>query len=598
MINMTRSIYKNAPLLYVLIVVILALYAIFRIAFTPGSILITGNIHDFLIPANAAYLLEQNGSIHEDFHSPFGYLYFLLNYLSLELIKWFDGSISALPLITSSFFLPVIALFAGLINISVAKSRKIPLWFIAFLIMLALAPRDYSTSQHNVTWYGTYNRHMWVVIFLQIYAWISLIQNNNCGLILKGRQIAVFGIMSGMCLILTFLYKVSFFAVSGMMIAATAVLVPAHFFKYCAITTLTFLTLLILPAITGYSYDGYFHDLLMAVEAKKENEAVYNPFSTLIFLVVGLIIIHKAPASKLSKYNIVSLMFVSTSIFLGIIGDFSAPYFFYALTAALLFQTLYPEELNFKRLTIMMFVVFTIIDALSLKNIVRYVNYQEHGSNDRRISMTINSEKNPARFVIKREMFNSNSFSNWVSNTQAEFFNSTEEQIEYYWFYRSYGNEPVQPPYDNFDYISQVNDGIVVLTPLLARNPELAITTTEFTNPFPFFLNSRIPDNSLHWIHPGTTVNQKTMQELDFSHSDVILMPVFSPDPWRKDLNCSFYMFNHHQGTPYRPFKVDSSWVYFIKESMLNAQQLQELSWFDQSQAHILKSCEVRNEQL
>lgn len=588
---------KDVSFLYFLAILAVAGYSVFSIAFTPGSVLITGNIHDFLIPANAAYLLDQGGNIHEDYHSPFGYLYFTLNHLSFSVIKAAEGNIAAVSLVTSIIFLAIAAIPLLLLLLSLKGARNIPFWFLGFIVLLILVPRDYSGSQHNVTWYGTYNRDMWGMIFIQLYAWLTLLVQADSKRDLTSRQLLLLALMSAICLSVTFLYKISFFAASGMMVAATSLLISGRFFKYALLTTAGFSFFAFLPTTVGYSYEGYFHDLMMAVNAKKENQATYYVSSVIVFLIACSAVVYKFRICRLTKLTITSILFTAVSIFLGIAGDFSTPYIFYFLAILLVVFSKTSDQKNYRRIIAISFVIFAMIDLLALSRIARNIGYDQTAKGSRTVPLEIHSESNPVRFLIKRERFNAGNFISWVENTQSEFFNGSALDIENYWFYRSYDNDPIQPPYDNWDYIHQVNDGIDVIKPLLDKSPQLVVTTTEFTNPFPFFLGSKVPDGSLHWIHPGTTVNRETMQSLDFAHADLILLPVFSPDFWQLDLNCSFYMFNHNRNYPYVPFKADSSWVYFIRDSLLEQHDLKQLAEFDNSKARIIKSCEVASDE-
>jgi hypothetical protein len=585
----SMNITRGVSFWYALLAVSVVAYSVFNIIFNSGYILISGNIHDFLIPANAAYLVEQEGRIHEDMHSPFGYLYFTLNYASWSIISGVGGNISAIAMLTSVYFVLIVMIMFFVVRLVFRSGREVQLWFLVFVIALILAPRDYSESQHNVTWYGTYNRDLWGVIFLQIFIWLTLVDEKISSGI-NNVQIAALSVLSAICLALCFLYKISFFGASGVLVAATALLISGHFFRYAFFTTTAFVGLVSLPVLSGYSYEGYFQDLMMAINAKKENSASYELSSVLIFSLACLYLTRKFSIRPLNTLTVLSVLLCGIGVFLGIVGDFSQPYLFYFFILALLLYQEIPEKKLYRVMLALTLVIFSLIDIASISRIARYLDYQ--GKPTSRVTeIKVESEVNEAKFVVRKERYNKNSFTQWIVNTQSTFFDSTEEQLEHYWFYRSYGVERVQPPYDNFDYVNQLNDGIAVLDGLLTRDPELVIDAVEFTNPFPFFLGTPIPDGALHWVHPGTTVDKAALNTMDFFSADVVLLPVFSADVWRQEFNCSFYMFNSRSGNAYSPFKADSSWVYFIRSALLKEHSLTELPVFSESMGRIVEAC-------
>lgn len=254
--------------------------------------LIDGNIHDFFLPWNAAWAQAQGVEIHEDFHSPFGIIYFLLSSFSVHLTNAFPNALSLVDIhyLSSIIFGTFLTVLYFLSRATMPEGKRVPVWIWVIALILCFQARDYDRQGDFIPdWYGVYNSHLWSLILLQVAIvlhWTELRQTRLRTVVLAGFQ--------SICLMVTFHYKASFFASS-----AIICILPVFYLgslpkigTYIGVGVALCSATLGFIALGGYSYAGYFNDLLLAAAAKSDQDS--KSFNRLAEVFFGFVILAQA----------------------------------------------------------------------------------------------------------------------------------------------------------------------------------------------------------------------------------------------------------------------------------------------------------------
>ena len=323
--------------------------------FRGDTYIVIGNLHDLWIPQLGAYAIKTGAILHHEFYTFFGLFYNVLNYISLILTENFPDifMLSDMIMLSSSLFAVVIVGIFFLIKINTKRRKCIP-WFVLLLIIshifqprLMLRLLDYK----NILWYGSYNYHMWSLLLLQaahIFACLGRIKRWE----MTNRDLLLFSLVQTICAFIAFNYKISFFGSSALMAASIFLLLPNRAkIIYASTSIILFISFGITVALTsGYSYMGYFNDVLHASEARGSIDLENLEFAICYCLVFFIIQYYKLLFSghfrqyfvhnrhEFSK-DVSFYIFTALAIFVGMAGDWqvnAAIYFIFLMLYAVI----------------------------------------------------------------------------------------------------------------------------------------------------------------------------------------------------------------------------------------------------------------------
>ena len=269
------------------------LFAILLLIFLDGPYLVIGNIHDMWIPKVGAYAIKHSLTLHQDFHTPFGFIYNGINYISLLIIEYFSSIFNLFDMIMLSsvlFSFIIIGLFY-LMRFNTVKTIPLAL----LLIILSIIPQVRKTSdmfniESPLLWYASYNNHLWGLFLLQIahlFCWKKCFVKNieNTAQIEKSSFL-LFLTIQIICAYIFFNYKLNFFITSSLVIFSIFLILPFKFwFKYIAFSISLFLFLILSTSIlSGYSYIGYLKDIYHVILSRSYVYLDLNYFFIYLFV--------------------------------------------------------------------------------------------------------------------------------------------------------------------------------------------------------------------------------------------------------------------------------------------------------------------------
>ena len=243
---------------------------ILSITFLGSHYLSIGFLTNIWIPQTGAYAIKHGLTLHQDFHTPFGFIYNGINYISLTIMESFPNNFHLFDMIMISsilFSLIVIALFY-LMRINTKKIVPLAL----LLIILSIIPQarpmsDMFNIEPLPLWYASYNKHLWGLFLLQIihlFCWKKLFVKNIKDLTqIEKNSFILFLIIQVICAYIFFNYKLNFFIASSLVTFSIFFLIPLKlWFKYITFSISLFLFLILFTFIlTQYSYFGYLKDI-------------------------------------------------------------------------------------------------------------------------------------------------------------------------------------------------------------------------------------------------------------------------------------------------------------------------------------------------
>ena len=127
----------------------------------------------------------------------------------------------------------------------------------------------------------------------------------------------------------------------------------------------------------------------------------------------------------------------------------------------------------------------------------------------------------------------------------------------------------------------------------ISDNPDDVSMMTEFINPLPLLLKSKIPPGTYHWIHFWATFSpRKHLHKIHtmFMESDFVYMPVLSVDNTKNFLNCLFYEWNFENGM-FKFYSINRYGLLFIENGTMEAYGLTPNGLVEQSRDDIKKRC-------
>ncbi len=540
-----------------------------------------GNLHDFFIPLNSAYALATGEVLHETFRSPFGIIYHYLNYWAFSVAGYFPDLFSPLDSVLLSsviFDIFIVALFF-LIRFGQERDHRLPFWMLLIVLTFTFQARDIDVLHAQMpNWYGLHNNHLWAVLILQIAGLIPW------GTKREGTWNAVYlaAIMS-ICISVSFNYKISFFVGSGFVCLAPMLFFSRTQLLAYIVTGLSVSSLIFMGVMaTGYSYGGYYEDIMQAVAAKSSG----GVFSDINILMVGGAIIllqivrgnlNWSAITSISTSNSVqdsvgtitkhlnfrTLAFDTIIMFataLASAGDFNHPAFFYLLVIFIVgFWNAGENNATFRsRGGIITHLVAMIVFLTVFFNISSLDRVAQNSISSNKQNGNADYSETRASIVTNNGLLSFNVFfgaSMAKINSTGVYVKSSDwkDAAITMSYATATRNRLMLPVFENWNvkYIKGINEVSSRLTNLgLGLGSDTKIQTIGFVNPYPFVLGTPFLQKNFHWVHIGTTIRESDIDEYlnTMLDADIIILPVAATDPVAQTrINCAFYKWNSLQ---------------------------------------------------
>jgi len=604
-VPLLKKISKNGCLVLGFLVLFITVFLIFSTI----NYLVVGNVHDFFIPYNIAYALEQGLVLHQDFHSSLGLLYAYLNYIPWLLIKnfpsWFQ--MGDLIFLSSILFLGLLLVVCLLTRLKTTKKLpNISLSIILIICSLVFQVRNMASFNHKeLLWYGVYNHHLWSLLLLQItyvFCWQRYVMAYSEFSINK-RDLLILSIIQAVILYLSFNYKITFFLASVCIVMALFfVLARRDRFFYLSLTISLFVLFLSFTALVGYDYLGYLKDITQSLNAKANkqlNEAflvrqwLYLIAYVLFFNILRVLDItnwrqlssqvligclRKIVARRNRKYLIFDI-FIGLGLLISVIGDYQQPGIYFCLIAAFYIITnikskQYKQIFNY--LAYGLLIYFFVLNMLGLFRIVKYSESNEGGNKFLMANLDTVVPSLNLPFIIENHI---GFYKNYQTFKMEQHPQKADVISNFSYNYTpGYNYNQALVPFYNLDYILGLNEAFNKLKSL-GSHADNRLMMLEFVNPLPLFLQAKFPLPAYHWVHLGTTFSYKKVNLLyqAFSNSDFVLMPIISRDGINQTfLNCAFYEWNISQGSPFKVYEITPFMIYFTTVTNLQKYKLIE----------------------
>lgn len=541
--------------------------------FSSGGYLSAGNLHDVFIPYLSSLAVDHGMVLHRDIHSPFGWIYFRLNFFSALLIKHSFFSFNDLiPLGSLLWALLVVLFWFGVLAWGGVEHHIRVETRVAVAIFLALMVFNFRGDQRLSifvnTWYGAYNNHLWGVIFLQM-AIMCVYSANEVSL----KGVRVLGVVQAVLAYVCIHYKISF-GFGSVLLASMPILFDwrrgfaAEYVRWglCCGVGLFGLT-----DLAGYSYGGYVKDLADAAAAKSEHIVVINKNAALMGVLLflsGILCILRASGARsmwFCQWGVACL-----SLYLCVVGDFATPVINFSCALGLV-ALLVPEVTVLSRMAKVLagFGVggLVVIALINLGSLV-YVSVSKMGwLNTQGVSDFYYQTSNGA--LIWRASDDKSLMFGLISSVpKGRHMHPLEQRI--FWAYPKFEDLKMRSlSATNADYM----DGLrIIQDRLLARGPEerRSVIYLEFINPLPVLVGSDMVNGAPHWVHFGTTtpfsVDDRTLRQMITSSREVVI-PLASVDKWRQPfLNCKFLILNETEKLGYVLTDSDSHHLYYRRQ--------------------------------
>lgn len=580
-LSLARPLFALASAMLILLLAALML--------RPGSYLNSGNLHDLLIPYNSALAAEQGLVLHQDFHTPFGWVYSRLNHAGWLLTGAPGGLFTANDLIVVTslgWTLAVLVAYLLLAFTVPASDRRgwITLWLVGqFIVFVSFSFRGLSSlSVRDVTWYGTYNNHLWALIFLQL---------SSLALFLRagpGRAMLLqVALLQSLCVALSLNYKLSF-GLASLLLAGAVLLAgwPGWRWRIAYAVSLAAIawSVSLLLAPDAYSYSLYLKDLGYALRAKSEKTADLSllPSLACFALVTATLFWQSAqdrPGSltdalkssahrgELFRTAMLGAM-LAASLSIGTAGDFARPYHY--MVAAVAILVLLGPRLAISRSSgrIPSLVAVAVLSALLLQQLqtdFRIARYKTaEYENDRYLPVHFDTPYGRLSWIAGA----TSSYDSLTRMTRLGQHPALAEIVADLAYPRYEGKRPIPPAFFNGDYVASLEAAKRMTEPLPGIR-RMNVVMLGFTNPMPMLLGSPMPANSFHWLHYGTSVpgtDPANHISSQWKNADLVIVPAASVSRYGQWLmNCKFLTWNESNGRPFAAFAVDRFHLYYSR---------------------------------
>ena len=564
---------------------VLLFMAIFG-CFLGETYVVKGNIHDLWIPYIGAYAVKTGASLHHDLHSPFGLFYHMLNYFSLLLIEKIPSifHLSDLVMLSSTLFSFVLIGLFILIKINIKGFSFISWFILPLLISMAFQLREMQISLLNykgVLWYSSYNLHLLSLLFLQAVHIFSWIRHSTH---LTSRVLLLFSFIQAVFIYITFHYKINFFGASSLMAISIffslsnkqkifyTVNLMAFFFLFCLITIL----------IAGYSYIGYFNDILVAVEANADGGfMIKDILYMLLFSLIFFIIQNHYEKNKFFK-NIFFAIFINFALYAGIFGIGTLKPFVSYWIVFFLYIIINIEKGKVKKMTYALLSYVFLSNSASLIYIAQKKFHDKKDEKYRAVDLM--SQEND--FLLENRINMSNLHTRFYENfveTENNFLKISYSKKKLVW----------DAAFFNREHHYTIKDAIHRIRGV-SNNANNRVMMLELANPLPLLLNSKMLSGTIHWIHFGRTVSPKKHKHLlynVFLKSDFIYVPLISAGLISQSrLNCLFYRWNF-MNDKFKFYSINRYGLLFVENSKMNEYNLKPNDLLVEERHNILEEC-------
>lgn len=574
--NLPRG--DKLSLLLLLVVLVLTLATVL----VPGPVPVLGNLHDLFIPLNAAEVVRDGVTLHQQFHSPFGWIYFYLNHASdvvmAALAPW-ASTPGTLMLSGLVFFGPVLAIWF-LFRRAAPESPALGLWLLPFLLVLMVSPREASEFTHkNLLWYGLYNNHNWGVVLLQAALFAALARG------ISRVDARLLGLGLSACVYLTAHYKISFLFSSLLLAAGCLWLLPPHSRVRVAIMGgLSFLLLCLVTWFAGYDYAGYLNDIAMAFNAKVAAGFGYAGVILVSVLVLAATVSVLANARFAPRVALGASSLAVAGIAVAVAGDWSG-YLGYPFLFLSLVLISAPGHWNGRTISFWLASFFLALNfTLNIMSVGRVLQLKLHGEDKPRyVEAVIRQHDGRDMHVVVREP------ETLTLNSLSTFYNVDDEDV---WVKLATFDVPdrrVVPRYENIEYMRAHEEALAWMAS--RARPEIVVGEVEFANAFPV-LTGRGELRGLHWLHLDNTLRVSHLPDvlehvLDW---DVVLIPVASADGLAQvRLSCAALDLIRRQAPDTGLARATAHYLYLVR----NADKADRERWHELDGQIVQSSCEA-----
>ena len=560
--------------------------------FLGETYIVEGNLHDLWIPQMGAYAIKSDRVLHHEFHTFFGFFYNGMNYLSLLLIENFSDIFNSSDMIvlSSTLFFIVVVMLSFLI-----KTKYIPWCILLFIFSHIFQARDieYLFSYDKISWYGSYNFHLWSLLFLQIthiFSCSRQLKKNH----LNRRQLLSLCLVQTLCIFIALNYKINFFASSSLVALSIFFFLTKKFrFYYTLISIFFFSSLTLLTFLfLDYSYYGYYNDILHAIESRNDIYPVKISHTLSCFALFLMIQYYKnthqnIPLKK-EKYPFIKSCFFHALIWLAVIfalmGNSEKAAIYYFITI-LLYVLVNIDSGIIRNISHVLTFYFFIINLAS----IIYISQKKDPAQKYEQYKTINLMSKKQDYLIKKHTVM------YVSKLYTK-LHGDKIDPEKIFLKLSYSSDPLirgNQAFHNTEYYNMIKDSVLRVKSISSNANDLS-TILSFINPLPLLLNTEIPIGTYHWIHFSRTFSsRRNIHNLYgmIKESDFIYLPVLSIDEIsQKFLNCFFYRWNLERKR-FNLYSINKYGLLFVKNKKMEEYNLKSNNLLEVEQDAIKKSC-------
>lgn len=548
----------------------LSIIAIFIGIVSKEPVLYSKALLDVFIPINAGKVFLSDFRLHIDYISPFGWIYFFINSISIYLIDSFNffgnyANIHKFSGAIFSIYLLLLFLFARKI------SKQSPsIWFLAFCIAFANSPSLYSVGELSdlFYWYAPYNRYLWSMFFIMSYVCFDIFHSDRK---LSIKQTILIALFFSTCNYVNLHYKLNYFIGSlGLSAAIFLCMQKSQRYRYALYSIVFLLIVSSITWLSGYSYAGYISNLIAAASGRHfriMNLTVFMGGG--IFLVLNLFLHKEIGKKKLSINKITYFTLYTLSILVCCLGEGNPQNQQYFMLT-FLFWLLYLQHntkiraYNRSLFSVLLLLPFIFISLKDASSLLASSLGGKFPGRPNSISLDTSSSK-----------FEVSTFQNQntIINLQDLFFDMHAQYNDQTNFFLSTANNPLIT-FTDVDLLNSWNDGIQILKKLNLTASD-CVETTSTVNPFPALHNCSFPKPAYHWKHIGVTVNSSKLDSLNksYSNSDIVLVAQVINGDAKSKMNSAFYEYNKTHSYPFKIISITDYWIAFANEKFLKKPQ-------------------------
>ncbi|MGV7227610.1 MAG: hypothetical protein ACQ9IQ_03020 [Nitrospirales bacterium] len=496
--------------------------AFFLIAW-PGNTILKIMTHDTFIFLDGAYRLANGQIPHIDFHTPLGYLTYLLPYFGLKISANFAGAMEM-----ATFIAAIFMTLAAIQVLSTRYSSSSSIVSLVLLILIVVVPMNVGETPTNVTHAMFYNRFGWAAITILFLFFIEPVQKSK--ILSLTDVVAISGI-----LLFLFYTKITYFVAGLAFIPIMAM--GSHYNRLVAMKAFAAMCIGILSVELLFGFTiPYLHDIIMTIDSsgtirKGLLKSLYK--NNLQYLLVGLtsLIVFWFRGLRFSEY--VYILFVA-AMGIAIINQNAQHYGIPCLLAIILWahETTRRETSKERKevhrsagLVPVKFVILVLLFIFVSQPIIKRV----HGMSAYRIkkSQIEYAHVDALRGIRIGEK----------ESLLGEVLNG-DNRHELFFKLRDLNHKQ---PLTQGEYMETVVDGVKLLKNIETTNKSLMVI--DLANPFTFIMSMKPPKGDYSFIHAGRNISTKNhipAEEL-FQTVDYIMWPIFPMQKLTPELSETIY---------------------------------------------------------